>query len=467
MLNSLCLICLLYTNQNNPTTAMRQIALALMLASLAPTAMPQEVTTDQLANRVRAEFLHAWQGYKKYAWGHDAYKPLSKTSEDRYGVPFYITALEALDAMMLMRLDDEADSTREFLVTHLSFDKDVYVPTSEFATRLLGSLIASYQLSTDKRLLDLADDLGTRLLPAFVSPTGMPYREVNLKTGAARGEVNSPSGIGTLLAEFGALAMITGKPAYFNHAKIALLQLYEHRSSIDLAGEEIDITTGEWTKTESHLGAGIGSYYEDILKCAYLFDDADCGQMWQAHYAAINRYLLDSTATGFWYGHAEINSGKRTKTFSSVHGASFPAAQALFRDTDRAERTMQSCYSLWTKRGIQPELFNYKTGAIEKPGYDLNPEILEAAYTLHRTSGNAVYLHMGKAFLDSLITYCKTDEGYAALTSVITKSKKDHLDPWFFAGTMKYLYLLFTTPEVLDFSKVIMNSQGHPIRKAW
>jgi hypothetical protein len=446
---------------------MRTIALALMLACLASTAAPQEVTTEQLANRVRAEFLHAWQGYKKYAWGHDAYKPLSKTSEDWYGVPFYVTAVEALDAMTLMRLDEEADSTREFLATHLSFDKDVTVPTSEFATRLLGALIANYQLSADKRLLTLADDLGTRLLPAFVSPTGIPYREVNLKTGAVRGEVNRPSDVGTLLAEFGALAMMTGKPAYFNHAKIALLQLYEHRSSIDLVGEGIDITTGEWTKTESHLGAGIGSYYEDILKCVYLFDDADCRQMWQTHYAAINQYLLDSSATGFWYGHAEMNSGKRTKTSSGVHDASFPAAQALYRDTDRAERTMQSCYSIWTKMGIQPELYNYATGTVEKPGYSLNPEILESAYTLHRATGNPVYLHMGKAFLDSLMTYCKTDEGYAGLTSVLTKNKMDRLDPWFFAGTMKYLYLLFSTPDVLDFSRVIINSKGHPIRKAW
>ncbi len=122
---------------------------------------------------------------------------------------------------------------------------------------------------------------------------------------------------------------------------------------------------------------------------------------------------------------------------------------------------------IWTKHGVQPELYNYATGTVEKPGYSLNPEILESAYTLHRATGNPVYLHMGKAFLDSLMTYCKTDEGYAGLTSILTKNKMDRLDPWFFAGTMKYLYLLFSTPDVLDFSRVIMNSQGHPIRKAW
>ena len=31
----------------------------------------------EMAERVRAEALHAWNGYKKYAWGHDALKPLS------------------------------------------------------------------------------------------------------------------------------------------------------------------------------------------------------------------------------------------------------------------------------------------------------------------------------------------------------------------------------------------------------
>lgn len=31
-----------------------------------------------LADLVKAEFLHSWNAYKRYAWGHDALKPLSK-----------------------------------------------------------------------------------------------------------------------------------------------------------------------------------------------------------------------------------------------------------------------------------------------------------------------------------------------------------------------------------------------------
>ena len=35
------------------------------------------------AARVKEEFLHAWRDYERYAWGHDALKPLSKGAESR------------------------------------------------------------------------------------------------------------------------------------------------------------------------------------------------------------------------------------------------------------------------------------------------------------------------------------------------------------------------------------------------
>ena len=147
-------------------------------------AAAQTVTAEDMAARVKMEFVHAWDGYKTYAWGHDGLRPVSKTSYDWYGTPFYLTALEAMDTMTLMGLHEEADSTREFIATHLSFDKDVYVDVFEFTIRIMGSLLTNYQLSRDHRLLDLADDLGRRMLPAFITGTGLPYREVNLKTGA-------------------------------------------------------------------------------------------------------------------------------------------------------------------------------------------------------------------------------------------------------------------------------------------
>src|ERR1051326_3085358 len=45
----------------------------------------------QVAERVRTEFLHAWDNYERYAWGHDALRPLSKTPHDWYGQSLQMT----------------------------------------------------------------------------------------------------------------------------------------------------------------------------------------------------------------------------------------------------------------------------------------------------------------------------------------------------------------------------------------
>jgi len=156
-----------------------------------------------MATQVRAEFLHAWNAYKQYAWGHDELRPLSHGYRDWYGVPLLMTPVDALDTLILMGLTDEADKTRELIVHDLSFDKNIEVKNFEITIRLLGGLLSSYQLTGDQRLLNLATDLGNRLLPAFNSPTGMPYMYVNLKTGKTRGAKSNPAEIGTLLIEFG------------------------------------------------------------------------------------------------------------------------------------------------------------------------------------------------------------------------------------------------------------------------
>ena len=121
----------------------------------------------QLTARVRTEFLHAWNNYERYAWGHDALRPLSKTAHDWYGQSLLMTPVDALDTLILMHLDAEAERARSLIVNDLSFDRDIYVKNFEITIRLLGGLLSSYQLTGDKRLLNLAEDLGHRLLPVF------------------------------------------------------------------------------------------------------------------------------------------------------------------------------------------------------------------------------------------------------------------------------------------------------------
>jgi mannosidase alpha-like ER degradation enhancer 2 len=490
-----------------------------------------------LANEVRGEFLHAWNDYKKYAWGHDDLKPLSKTYHDWYAEPLLMTPVDALDTMLLMQIPNEPGTTRkplpksplakpspsqlilmnfeneqktvrEYLATHLSFDKDISVQNFEITIRLLGGLLSAYEMTGDKRLLNLAEDLGNRLLPVFNSPTGLPYRYINLKTRAVSGNVTNPAEAGTLLIEFGTLARLTHRQVFYDKAKKAMVEIYNRRSPIGLVGTWINVETGQWTDTDSHISGAIDSYYEYLLKCAILFDDQDCRRMWNESIKAINSYLAPDVSryanrtvkgrTGLgwvpelWYGHADMNSGKQTSTVYGALDAFFPAVLALSGDLWRARRLQSSSFRMWQLNNIEPEELDFSNMRVTSPGYPLRPEIVESTYYLYHYAsltdpfrsgrrppprGNAPrlnakyeavrYQRMGEQMWRDFVKYCRNDVGYAALKSVITKEKSDSMQSFLFAETFKYFYLLFASPRTLDFDSVIFNTEAHPIRKSW
>ncbi len=424
----------------------------------------QKINKAQLAKEVKEQFLHAWEGYKKYAWGHDELKPLSKSYKDWYGVSLLMTPVDAFDTMTLMGLTKEAAEAKKLILDSLSFDKDIYVKNFEITIRMLGGLLSAYELDRDTQFLSLAEDLGNRLLLAFNSKTGMPYMFVNLKTGKTKGEISNPAEIGTLLIEFGTLSKITGNPVYYYKAKNALVQLYNRRSKIGLVGSTININTGKWKNTESHISGGIDSYYEYLLKSWKLFGDKDCKKMWETSINAINKYLADSVSTGFWYGQADMNTGKRTSTFFGSLDAFFPAELSLSGDLKRAGALENSCFKMWNLNGIEPEAINYTNMKIISPQYYLRPEIIESAYYLYHYTHDEKYLEMGKTFLDDLVKYCKTDAGFSELRNVVTKEKQDAMESFFLAETLKYLYLLFSPESTLNFNKIIFNTEAHPMQ---
>jgi mannosidase alpha-like ER degradation enhancer 2 len=419
-----------------------------------------------LAAQVRTEFVFAWEAYKRLAWGHDELKPLSRTPKDWHAATLFMTPVDALDTMLVMGLTDEAEKTKTFLLRNLSFDKDIQVKNFEITIRLLGGLLSSYQMTGDRRLLALAEDLGNRLLPVFDSPTGMPYMYVNLKTGRTSGAKSNPAEIGTLMLEFGTLAHLGKREAFYDKPKKALVELFKRRARTGLVGEEIDVETGQWKSGASHVGGGIDSYYEYLLKCEKLFGDKECGDMWRQSIAAVNQYLADDSSAGLWYGESDMTTGKRTSTTYGALHAFFPAVLALGGDVPRARRLQDSGFKMWTLRGIEPEVLDYSTMKIVSAGYQLRPEMAESAYYLYRFTKDKKYLEMGRVFFDDLVRYCRTDSGYTILKSVVTKEKGDLMPSYFLAETLKYLYLLFS-PEALDFDKVVFSTEAHPLRRTW
>ncbi len=417
-----------------------------------------------MAERIKAEYLHAWQGYHAYAWVHDALKPLSKQPHDWYGVSLHMTEIDGLDTMLLMGFDREATEAQQDIDKHLSFDHDIYVKNFEITIRCLGGLLSEYEATNDPQLLKLATGLGRRLLPAFHSPTGMPYEFVNLRTGQVRGAETNPAEV-ALLPEFGTLSKLTGDPVYYDAAKRAMTELWKRRSSLDLVGLGINVETGNWTDATASISGGIDSFDEYLLKSWLLFGDRDCLEMWQKSIVAINKYLAEQTRLGLWYGQADMRTGARTTHEYGALDAFFPALLALAGDLPRAEALQRSSFQMWTLYGIEPETLRYPSLEVASAGYPLRPEIIESTYYLHHQTGDPLYLHMGQLYYDSLVKWCRTPDAYAALSDVRTKQQKDEMESFFFAETLKYLYLLYATRDTVDWQKFVFNTEAHPLKR--
>lgn len=423
-----------------------------------------EINKNEYSEKVKAAFRHAWNAYKKFAWGQDQVKPLSKTFRNWYDQSLLMTPVDAFDTMILMGLKEESEEAKKLIFEKLNFNKNISVQNFEITIRLLGGLISAYQLDGNKRFLELAEDLGNRLLPVFNSKTGMPYRYVNLQSGGIRDSINNPAEIGTLMLEFGILSKLTGNNVFYDKAKVAVTEVYNRRSEIGLVGTQINVETGEWTNTDSHISGMIDSYYEYLIKAYLLFGDEDFKSMYDESIKSVNYYLWDSTQTGSWYAHADMNTGKKTETLFGSLDAFMPAMLVLGDDLERAEKIQESCYKMWNQYGIEPEEINYSTFEITAPYYILRPENIESAFYLYRKTNNPKYLEMGKEYFNSIERYCRIDDGYASLRNVMSKEKMDSMESFFLAETLKYLYLIFAPEKTLDLNKFVFNTEAHPLK---
>ncbi|MFD0385360.1 glycoside hydrolase family 47 protein [Streptomyces stramineus] len=210
----------------------------------------EEVRPDaRRAQAIREEFVHAWEGYKRLAWGHDEVLPVSGRHREFFaeGHPMGLSIVEALDTHHLMELDTEVDRCVSWIKDRLRFDIDADFQVFETTIRLVGGLLSGYLATGEQVLLDRCTDLADRLLPAFTtSPTGMPYRYVNLRTGRVSGATLPLAEIGTNILEFGTLSRLTGDPRYGRAAKRALRAVVGRRSPLDLLASRMNVESGRW-----------------------------------------------------------------------------------------------------------------------------------------------------------------------------------------------------------------------------
>ncbi|KAI9250621.1 glycoside hydrolase [Sporodiniella umbellata] len=104
--------------------------------------------------------------------------------------------------------------------------------------------------------------------------------------------------------------------------------------------------------------------------------------------------------------------------------------------------------------------------------YLLRPETLESLFILYRMTGEQRYQEYGWEIFRAIERWCKTESAFAAIEDVDREKKEgnqiDSMESFLFAETFKYLYLLFSPPDMLSLDKFVLNTEAHPfIRRHW
>jgi broad specificity phosphatase PhoE len=79
--------------------------------------------------------------------------------------------------------------------------------------------------------------------------------------------------------------------------------------------------------------------------------------------------------------------------------------------------------------------------------------------------GDPRWRRQGAAMFDDFVRYTRTDGGYAALRSVVTKEKADRMESFVLAETFKYFWLLFAPQDAINLDEVVLNTEAHPLKR--
>ncbi|KAK6123413.1 hypothetical protein DH2020_042836 [Rehmannia glutinosa] len=454
---------------------------------------PFAAKKKRMSDKVRRMFYHAYDNYMTYAFPHDELKPLTKSYTDSLSelgnlnlehLPqeyngSALTLIESLSSLAILGNHTEFEKAVLWLSENLTFDVDARINLFECNIRVLGGLVSAHILATDStnrltkgmyrnQLLVLAEELGQRFLPAFDTPTGLPYAWINLKHGVMENETTetSTSGCGSLILEMGALSHLTGDPRFESAALRALRKLWSMRSSLNLLGTTLDVETGEWIEYSSGIGAGVDSFYEYLLKAHLLFGREEFWRMFQSAYVAVQKYFRH----GPWYHEADMRTGRATYWQLTSLQAFWPGLQVLVGDIAAANSSHREFFYVWQKFGVLPEryLLDHQMLHPTEKYYPLRPEFAESTFYLYQATKDPWYLEVGESIVDSLNLHTRVEGGFASVRDVTTMELEDHQHSFFLAETCKYLYLLFDDSFLVN-QNYIFTTEGHPlpIKSSW
>ncbi|KAL1965638.1 hypothetical protein VTN77DRAFT_5315 [Rasamsonia byssochlamydoides] len=283
------------------------------------TARSKRIDWEARREKVKDAFVVSWDGYEKYGWGYDEYRPISKKGRHMIEDGMGWMIVDALDTMMIMNLTSQVQRARQWIHNSLRYNQDHDVSTFETTIRMLGGLLSAHYLSTtypqlapisdddagapgEDLYIEKAADLADRLLGAFESPSGIPYASVNLNTSGgipshADGGASSTAEATSVQLEFKYLAKLTGEAEYWEAVEKVMKVVDDQEREDGLLPIYIYPDTGQFRGQYIRLGSRGDSYYEYLIK-QYLQTSKEepiYKEMWDEALTGICRHLITYT----------------------------------------------------------------------------------------------------------------------------------------------------------------------------
>ncbi|AEO54071.1 glycoside hydrolase family 47 protein [Thermothelomyces thermophilus ATCC 42464] len=106
--------------------------------------------------------------------------------------------------------------------------------------------------------------------------------------------------------------------------------------------------------------------------------------------------------------------------------------------------------------------------ALLDPQYQLRPEAIESIFVLYRVTGKADLLDVAWRMFESVTAATRTRFAYSAIDDVRATGetgKLDSMESFWIAETLKYFYLIFSEPDLINLDDYVFNTEAHPFKR--
>ncbi|KAF9354260.1 hypothetical protein BGX26_007920 [Mortierella sp. AD094] len=467
----------------------------------------------------------AWTGYVKYAAPHDELKPVTANKIDSshgWGATL-IDSMDTLllagmteeyqiaKRMFLDRIKQHPWDQRDRIETEDTeassdetekedlADGKSSIHFYESVVQYLGGMLSVVELEKDgdSEILEAAVSLGDRLVQAFVGSKHLPASRIfkNGTVASSEALINKVSlaEVGTFQIEFRKLSQLSGDDTF---AKIAQ-DSFDYVSTLETKipglypayfDPETSSSTQDYVASFGSLSDG---FYGYLLKTYILTRDVKFKELYISTIEAMHSHLISRPhkksdphlVLGIYDTATASLVPKMDHLSCFAPGLLALGARMLGRAKDMAAARglMETCYLSYknSMTGLGADEFGFLGAEFSKgsvfempqpsgfyvidPEYGLRPETLESLFILYRITGDARYQDYAWEIAQAIESNCRTKFGYSTLANVMDASEgmTDRMPSHFLGQTLKYLYLIFSPPDLASLDDYLFTTEGH------